>query len=106
MKWDADKLNRSNIQAPAMTLSQLSLEPGGVYRHGESYEWNLIPKPLTQFMLDAANLTVGTDNTAIIDLANARIKTILTLNVVGGRRNGNRELRRSREFNEGRGYNQ
>jgi hypothetical protein len=98
ISWqNKSKTAASRVPAPSLTLSHLSLEPGGIYHHGMSYKWNLLPKPLTQFMFDAAYLDVGTDNKTVIDLALNRIGVTLILKVAG-RRTRERELRENRDF--------
>jgi hypothetical protein len=97
MEWNLLRASNKTAPPPFTNLSSLSLEPGGIYRHGKSYEWNLIPKPLTQLLLDAAYLNVGTENRLIIKLAHERIGTILQLNVGGGKGRG---MEYSRDVND------
>lgn len=84
MDW-VDKRKTEPKTGPPSRILSLPLEPGRIYKHGKCYEWNLLPKPLTQFILDAAYLNVGTDYSEIMKIAFARIKNIIALKVVGGR---------------------
>jgi len=82
--WFDQRKGKPKLKPPSRTLS-LPLEPGEIYRHGKYYEWNLLPKPLTQFVLDAAYLNVGTDHSEILNIALTRVKNIIALKVTGGR---------------------
>lgn len=80
-----DKRKTEPKTGPPSRILSLPLEPGRIYKHGESYEWNLLPKPLTQFILDAAYQNVGTDCSEIVKIAFARVENIIALKIAGGR---------------------
>lgn len=77
---------------PSQTLS-IPLLPGKIYRYGKYYRWNLLTKPFTRFILDAAYLYAGTEQRSVLDVAFARVPNILAMKVVGGR--GDRQFRDS-----------
>jgi hypothetical protein len=83
VNWCGKKKANPNLKPPSMTL-KMPLVPGAIYQHGLYYKWNLLAKPFTQFLLDAAYLYVGTQHKAALNLAFLRFPTILALKVVGG----------------------
>lgn len=84
LNWCNLRKTNPNIQPPSQTLSMLSL-PGGIYHHGKYYKWNLLTKPFTRFILDAAYLYVGSENRSVFELARERVPNILYMRVVGGK---------------------
>jgi len=86
--WVKKKKVHPRANPPSRTLS-IPLVPGGIYRHGKYYKWNLLVKPFAQFILDAAYLHVGTEQNEMLHLAflKERLKesVILAMKVVGGR---------------------
>lgn len=54
-----------------------------------------MPRPLVRFLYDAAYLFVGTDHQDILDLTQARVETILSMKVVGGRERRQADLENS-----------
>lgn len=92
VSWCNRKRTNPHLKPPSRTLS-MSLLPGSIYQHGKYYKWNLLTKPFTRFILDAAYLYVGTDHSSIFDLAIKRVPNILVMRVTGGeeksRRNEN-----------------
>jgi len=84
LNWCNLRKANPKIQPPSQTLF-MPLLPGGIYRYGKYYEWNLLAKPFTRFILDAGYLYVGTDNPSVFELALKRVPNVLIMRVVGGR---------------------
>jgi len=84
VEWCSKKRTDSHSKPPSMPL-RMHLSPGAIYHHGKYYKWNLLAKPFTRFLLDAAYLYAGTEHKAVVNLALLRVPTILSLKVVGGR---------------------
>jgi len=84
LSWCKGKQTNPRLPPPSCTLS-IPLLPGKIYQHGKYYEWNLLTKPFTRFILDAAYLYVGTEQRPVLDVAFARVPNILVMKVVGGR---------------------
>lgn len=74
-----------NVGPPPSRTLPIPLLPGKIYRHGKYYKWNLLTKPFTRFILDAAYLYAGTEHSAVLEVAFARVPNILAMKVVGGR---------------------
>lgn len=84
LSWCKGKQTNPRLPPPSRTLS-IPLLPGNIYQHGKYYKWNLLTKPFTRFILDAAYLYVGTEQRSVLDVAFARVPNILAMKVVGGR---------------------
>ena len=84
LNWCKRRQTNPRLQPPSRT-SSMPLLPGKIYQHGKYYKWNLLTKPFERFLIDAAYLFVGTDQTPVLDVAFARVPTILAMKVVGGR---------------------
>ena len=82
--WCAQKKIKPHTPPPSLMLP-MPLFPGQIYKHGNNYEWNLLPKPFYQFVLDAAYQHVGIDQTELLTIALERVENILAIKVVGGR---------------------
>lgn len=83
-KWVNERKTNPHLAAPSQTL-RMTLLPGSIFKTSNRYKWNLIPKPFSRFLLDAAFLYVGTPNKNVIALTQARIPNILVMKIVGSR---------------------
>jgi len=84
VNWCKRKQTNPRLQPPSQPLS-IPLLPGKIYQHGKYYKWNLLTKPFTRFILDAAYLFVGTAQRSVLNVAFAKVPNILAMKVVGGR---------------------
>jgi len=82
--WCSRKKRKPRTPPPSRIIS-LPLLPGKIYSYGKYYEWNKLPKPFREFILDAAYLHVGTNQLEVLTVAFERVENIIAMKVVGGR---------------------
>jgi len=82
--WMLERKTNPHKSPPSDTLRSDFL-PGAIFKTNNYQRWDLVPRPVTRFLYDAAYLFVGTDHKNILDLTCARIQTILSMKVVAGR---------------------
>lgn len=85
VSWCNQKKTRPHTPPPSLMLS-MPLLPGKIYKYGKYYEWNMLPKPFYEFILDAAYLHIGTNQPSVLTVAFERVKKIIAMKVVGGRK--------------------
>jgi len=82
--WLVGRKTNPKLPHPSIPLRS-SLLPGAIFQTSNRYKWNLVPKSFERFLYDSAYLFVGTDNEDVLNLTQARISTILAMQVSASR---------------------
>jgi len=82
--WFERKKTNPKEAYPSEKLN-MPLVPGKVYSSYGNHEWNKLPEPFYNFLLDAAYQNIGTDDPNVLKVAFLRIPEIIHIKVSGAR---------------------